>query len=219
MQWLRDRSRTVTAVDLDPMSHSLAEYKCLSGRTLDLLHGTDMEFNGPAMDQLAEDMLIGDGDWVLDNGSAGFLELTRFLVDNEFPDMLKGYNGRLVVHAVLAGGSAALQCLIGLDTLLQAFGDGVQFVLWDNPYEDAFRVDGMKLQDMKVYTANQSRIAGLIQLPRMSKHFLADFRAMRDERLIFSEALASPKFHLLNQQRLKMIQRGLWSQLDGLGLV
>jgi len=217
-QWLRSKGRKTDVIDLDPMSHSLAEYRGLGARTVDLLTGIDMTLNGPAVDQLSEDMLTGDGDWVLDNGAAGFVGLTRYLVDNEFSAMLGGYGGRLVVHAVLGGGSMSEQCLVGLGTLLDAFKD-VRFVIWLNEYQKPFVVDGMRLEEMVGFKDNVTRIAGVVRLPSLSAHFLADFDRMREDRLTFDEALGSPKFLLMNRQRLTVIRRGVWDQLDKLGIV
>ena len=123
VQYLRSKS-TVSAIDLDPMSHSLAEYAGLGARSIDLLTGPDLLFNGPEIDKLMDELILDDkaAHTVLDNGAAGFIGLIRYLVDHDFAAMLESHcGGRLVIHAVLAGGSAATQCLMGLDTLLREF--------------------------------------------------------------------------------------------------
>src|SRR6185437_4736526 len=144
VQWLRDSGREVTVIDLDPMNHSLAEYRGLGATTVDLLEGVDQTFAGDAVDTLAEKMLQGLGDWVLDNGAVGFVPLLRYLADNDYAGLLREHGGKLVVHAVLGGGSMSAQCLLGLNTLLDGFaGTDVRFVPWINDWTDLFNVDGM----------------------------------------------------------------------------
>lgn len=131
-QYLRDAGRTVVGVDLDVMSHSLQQYAGLGARVVRLLHGEDMALNGPAMDALAEDIITagaGGTDFVLDNGVSGFTALTRYLLENERAIWQDGFADRLVIHAVLGGGAMSAQCLLGLDTLLEAFAR-VKCVLW-----------------------------------------------------------------------------------------
>lgn len=225
-QYLRCRNRAVTAVDLDPMNHSLAECRALGAQTIDLLTGEDGVFNGPAMDQLAEAMITaGAGsDFVLDNGASGFVALTRYFCDNAFPAMLGGYDGRLCLHAVLSGGSATVQCLSGLHTLLNAFAayPGVRFVIWLNEHAGQVHADGKWFEDMAIYKTMMAddRIVGIVRLEALKKAFADDFAKLRELGLTYDEALdpAYPKFLLMNKQRLKIIRDGVWSQLDALGL-
>jgi len=222
VQYLKDKGKTVTAVDLDSMTHTLAEWKGLGARSIDLLTGIDGVFNDPAMDQLAEDMLTAESghNFVLDNGASGFTALTRYLVDNEFPALLAGFNGTLVVHIVLAGGSASAQCLVGLNTVLKAFTHKVKFVVWVNTFAGTFMVDGLLLENMAIYKdmTKDDRVIGFVRLEPMGRAFLLDFDRMREERLTYGEAIASPKFLTMNKSRLGIIRRKVWDQLDALGL-
>lgn len=222
-QYLRDKGRALVAIDLDPMNHSLAEFHGLGVKVVDLLTGDDAVLNGVAMDRLAEDMMTaGPGeDFVLDNGSAGFTALTRYLCDNEFSAMLAmaPNAGRLVIHAVLGGGAASASCVIGLHTLLETF-TGVPFVLWLNEHAGAFRADGTAFEDMAIYknAVRDGRVLGLVRLTGLKRAFLDDFDRMREAGLTYGEAIASPNFLTMNKQRLTLIRRGIWSQLDAMGL-
>lgn len=227
-QYLRDRNRSVVAVDLDPMNHSLAQYPGLGAKTVDLLIGDDAVFNGAGMDQLSETMITASPgvreDFVLDNGAAGFVGLTRYLCDNAFADMLSvaPAPGRLLIHAVLGGGSASAQCLIGLHTLLEAFSgqSNAPFVIWLNEHAGQFSVNGKWFEDMDVYKSMMAddRILGIVRLEALKRAFADDFMRMHEAGLTYSEAIGSPKFLLMNKQRLKIIRDGIWSQLDALGL-
>lgn len=218
-QFLRDAGRKVVAVDLDTQSHSLAEFKGLGVRTVDLLSGIDMALNSAAIDRLAEDIIISaDSDFVLDNGVTGFIPLSRYLVENERSIWEDGFAGRLVIHAVLAGGAMSAQCLLGLDTLLETFGPAVKFVLWANEFRAPFRVQDTALQDIGLLKNNADRILGTVWLPRLPPLFAAAFDAMQEKRLTYSEAIASPNFLLLPRGRMRDIQKSVWKQLDEIGL-
>lgn len=232
VQYLRDRNRSVVAVDLDPMNHSLAQYPGLGAKTVDLLIGDDAVFNGAEMDQLSETIITASPgtreDFVLDNGAAGFVGLTRYLCDNAFADMLDTAPapGRLLIHAVLGGGSASTQCLGGLYTLRKAFekSSSVRFVIWLNEHAGQVSADGKWFEDMALYKEMMAddRVLGIVRLEALKRAFADDFARMHEAGLTYSEAISSPnsslKFLLMNKQRLKIIRDGIWSQLDALGL-
>lgn len=68
---------------------------------------------------------------------------------------------------------------------------------------------------MKVYLAHKDRIRGLVRLYRQSADtFGKDVELMLNERLTFDEAIQSPTFSLMAKQRLKMVKRGLFEQMD-----
>lgn len=221
VQYLRDHGKTVTAIDLDSLTHSLVEWKGLFARPVDLLTGPDALLNGEALDRLAEDMIVsGAGEnWVLDNGSSGFVGLTRYLVDNEFPAILRAHDGDMVIHAVMIGGPDSVHCLTGLHALLTDFKPPVKFVLWLNEFAGPFVMDGKLFEEMSIYRdmLAEDRVIGVVRLAELKKAFLEDFTRMRSGLLTYGEATGSQKFLLMNRQRLTMIRRWIWDQLDALG--
>ena len=214
IQYLRDKGQTVQAIDLDPMNHTLAEYPGIRAKSVDLFMEGHAELKGREIDELAQSMLTDDASFVLDNGAAGFVRFGGYLAENEFAELLSERGRDLVVHAVIAGGDMAAQCILGLNTILTSFPAAVRVVLWLNEHSGPVEVGGMGLEEMKIYRDNVARIAGVVRMPALSSMFLRDFNEMLRRRLTYAEAIDSPDFHIMNTQRLVMIRRQVWQQLD-----
>lgn len=221
VQYLRESRRIgVQAIDLDPMNHTLSEYAGLGARSVDLLERDHAAFNGDGIDGLAGEALTMDSSFVIDNGSAGFVRFTEYLVATDFAGLLAERSKGLVIHVVIAGGDMTAQCILGLNTLLEAFGggSGVRFVGWLNEHPGPIRLLKTSFEGMKIYQDNIGRFLGLVRLPRLSPLFLADYNKMLTARLSYAEALGSPEFGIMNRQRLVMTRRAVWAQLSEIGL-
>jgi hypothetical protein len=215
VQYLREnRKQTVQAIDLDPMNHTLAEFQGIHAKSVDLFDAGHTELKGREIDDLAQAMLTDAASFVIDNGAAGFVRFGGYLAESEFAELLTERDRDLVIHAVIAGGDMAAQCVLGLHTLLTSFPASVPVVIWLNEHSGPVEIDGSSFEEMKIYRDNAKRIAGLVRLPRLSALFLQDFNEMIRQRLTYEEAIASPAFHIMNKQRLVMTRRAVWKQLD-----
>ncbi len=68
---------------------------------------------------------------------------------------------------------------------------------------------------MKVYQTNKEHIEGIITIHQKTREtFGYDVQMMLEKKFTFEEAIASPEFHIIPRQRLKMVQNELWEQLD-----
>ena len=68
---------------------------------------------------------------------------------------------------------------------------------------------------MKAYLANKERLSAIVRLPELKKEtFGRDLAGMLQERLTFDEALATPALTLMTRQRLKIVKRLVYGQLD-----
>lgn len=219
IQYLRENRKQVEAIDLDPMNHTLAEFAGIRAKRVDLFDASHTELRGRELDELAVAMLNEDSSFVIDNGAAGFVRFGAYLADTEFAELLTERNRDLVIHAVIAGGGMAPQCVIGLHTLLSSFPETAPVVIWLNEHSGPVEIDGSSFEEMKIYQDNAKRIAGLVRLPRLSPLFLQDFNEMIRQRLTYEETLASPAFHIINKQRLVITRRAVWKQLDGIAAV
>jgi CobQ/CobB/MinD/ParA nucleotide binding domain len=217
VQYLRE-SRKVQAIDLDPMNHTLAEFSGIQAKSVDLFDASHTDLKGREIDELAVAMLSEDSSFVIDNGAAGFVRFGGYLADTEFAMMLTEHGRDLIIHAVIAGGDMAAQCVLGLHTLLASFPASVPLVVWLNEHTGPIDADGGRFEEMKIYRDNAKRIIGLVRLPRLSSLFLQDFNEMIRRRLTYDEAIANPAFHVMNKQRLTMTRRALWKQLDEINL-
>jgi hypothetical protein len=220
IQYLRDsRKQPVTAIDLDPMNHTLAEYTGLHAKGVALFDDAEhVSLAGSDIDTMMQAAMTDDASTVIDNGAAGFVRYCGYLAETDIAGLLAERDRELVIHTVIAGGDMCAQCLIGLNTILTTLPDAVRLVVWLNEHSGPVEYNDKRFEDMSVYLDNRHRIAGLVRLPRLSPLFLQDFKAMLKQRLTYQEAIDSPAFHIMNRQRLVIIRRAVWQQLDALAL-
>ena len=68
---------------------------------------------------------------------------------------------------------------------------------------------------MRVYTENQEKVLASIGIPERSPDTYGQtVRAMREKKLTFEAAIASPEFMLVQKSRLHIVRRHLFRQLE-----
>ena len=68
---------------------------------------------------------------------------------------------------------------------------------------------------MQVYRAHQEKVLASVGLPHLSPDtFGENVRRMREKKLTFEEAIISEEFHLVAKQRLCMVRRAIFEQLE-----
>ena len=68
---------------------------------------------------------------------------------------------------------------------------------------------------LKTFKQNKDRIRAVIEIPNQSSDtFGADMRDMLEQKLTFSEAVASENFSLMSRQRLSMVRKVVYERLD-----
>ena len=70
---------------------------------------------------------------------------------------------------------------------------------------------------MKVFAQHSKRIRGVVTMPRRSADtFGRDLEQMLSSKLTFDEAISGPQFSIMSRQRLELVRRDLFKQLDEL---
>lgn len=200
-------------IDTDPINATLAGYQSLKVERLQILEGD--EINTRNFDTLVERLAGIEVDVVIDNGASSFVPLSHYLVSNKVPALLCEMGHQLVVHTVVTGGQALLDTVSGFAQLTGQFPAECEFVVWLNPYWGAIEQDGKGFEQMKAYMANKSRVSAIIHIPILKEEtYGRDFSEMLQQRKTFREALADPSRTIMTRQRLKIIQRQVFEQLD-----
>jgi len=213
VQWHQQHERPVMAFDTDPLNATLRDFPGLAAVPVKLLD--EDQINVEAVDGLVEQIATKPGASVIDNGSASFAPMGRYLVSNGIAELLAAHDRRLVLHAVVIGGQPALDTLRGLIALLDQFPKGVPVVVWVNEYAERFNVDGYAFEETRAYQDNAMRIAGVVHLPTIEQRtFGRDIAAMLAKRMTFAEAIESPDFFLVSKSRLFRIRQTIFDQLD-----
>jgi hypothetical protein len=88
-----------------------------------------------------------------------------------------------------------------------------------NEYFGEVESDGKRFEDMAVYAKHREKIAGAVLVPRHNPQTWGeDVREMLERRMTFQEAVESSQFTVVAKQRLQILRREIFEQLDRLSL-
>jgi hypothetical protein len=213
-QYRLHSGQTVHAFDTDPVNETMLGTPGLHAQAAGIVEGDSLHVE--KTDAFVEHLLKTEGQIVIDNGSASFLPISTYLIDNGISEVLEAAGRDLVLHVVLTGGQAMADTLRGWDALVRGFPPAVRFVVWQNEFWGPVSAGGVPLEDMDGYREAADRVLGIVRLRELNtKTFGANLRRMLSLKLTFAEALApegSP-FNTVERQRLTMIRRELFDQL------
>jgi bacterioferritin (cytochrome b1) len=93
-------------------------------------------------------------------------------------------------------------------------------VVWLNEYfGEVAGHEGQPFEDLKIAQQHADKLFGSITIrERNSNTFGDDVKEMLERRLTFNSAIRSGEFSLVAKQRLAIVRRDLFEQLDRLGL-
>lgn len=216
-QYLTEHARQPMCIDTDPVNATLAGYTALPVRRIELMEGD--EINPRKFDAMVELIAPAETDVIVDNGAASFVPLASYLISNQVPALFQDMKHELIVHTVVTGGQALQDTMTGFVNLVEQFPAECQFAVWLNPYWGAVEYEGKTFEQMRGYTANKGRISAIIRIPALkAETYGHDFAEMLRARRTFVEALGDPELTIMTRQRLKIVQRQLWQQLDVAGV-
>jgi hypothetical protein len=211
------KGMSVRCVDADPVNQTLAQYKGLAAEHLDLMREGSVDQR--AFDGLMETLLTESGTFIVDNGASTFIPLWNYMLENNAVALLKASGRRIFVHCVVTGGQALADTLSGFARLARTTGER-NIVLWVNEYFGRVERDGRPLSELPVYTEHAASVVGSVAIPRRNQDtFGRDVEEVIAQKLTLQEAIDSANFPIMVRQRLRMVQRELFDQLDTLPFV
>ena len=212
-QFLQSKKATVKCIDTDPVNASFADYKAYDVRRIQLMKGSELKPS--AFDDMMEMILTEDDHFVIDNGAATFIPLAHYLFENKAVEQIIKSGKQVIIHTIITGGPALKDTLNGFSHLAEQMPDEAQFMVWLNEYFGEVEKDGKTFEEMKAYTKNKAKVAGIIRIPQWTKDtYGQDIAKMMDLRLTFDEAIESEDFRLMSKQRLTLAQRELFEQQE-----
>jgi hypothetical protein len=215
-QYFRERNKHVNCVDTDPVNQTFAQYRDLVVQRLDLL--ADGAIDQRAFDGLVERLLTEDGLFVVDNGASTFIPMWNYILENDLVHVLRDCGRRLFVHSVITGGQALTDTLTGFAKLAETTPDQ-NIVIWVNEYFGKVERDGRPLSELPVYRDHADKIWGSVAIPRRNRDtFGRDVEDLLRRKMTFRQALEGSDFPIMVRQRLKVVQRELFEQLDSLAM-
>jgi hypothetical protein len=217
-QYLLQRGKAVRCIDTDPVNKTLSQYAGLQTEQLKLLRegGVDQRGFDVLMDRFMED---DPGTFVVDNGASTFIPLWNYILENNVHQFLQNARRRLFVHTVITGGQALFDTLNGFSQLAESTSEQ-NIIVWINEYFGRVEHEGKQFGDMKVYRASEHRVFGTVAITKRNQDtFGRDMEEMIARKLTFDEAIRESELSIMAKQRLKVIERDIFEQLDQLTIL
>ncbi len=215
-QYFRHRGRSIQCIDTDPVNRTFAQYSSIDATRLELMRDGSIDVRG--FDGLMERLLTENGTFVIDNGASTFIPLWSYIVENQVIEILRQAGKRLYVHTVITGGQALLDTVNGFRSLAQSTTDR-NVIVWVNEYFGRVERDGKTFPNMAAYVENSDKVLGSVHIPKRNPDtFGRDVEDIISRKLTFEEAIANGAFSIMTKQRLKVVQRDLFEQLDAIGI-
>ena len=81
-------------------------------------------------------------------------------------------------------------------------------------------MDGKRFEEMKTYLDNKSRVSAIIRIPNYKADtFGKDLSEILQSKLTFSEALESKSLPIMVRQRLNIIRKQLFTNIENVAAV
>jgi hypothetical protein len=214
-QYFRQKGRDVQCIDTDPVNQTLAQYRALRAQHLELLQ--DGQVDQRRFDVLLERILTEEAVFVVDSGASTFIPLWNYLLENDVMQVLRQSRKRLYVHTVVTGGQALLDTLKGFRSLAESTSDR-NLIVWINEYFGRVEYAGKSFEQMQAYELSKEKVFGSVQITKRNNDtFGRDIHDVITSKLTFDEAIRDGAFSLMAKQRLRVVQRDLFEQIDRLG--
>ena len=213
-QYYGYRGAEVQCIDTDPVNQTLSQYRALKAQHLKLLTNGNVDQRG--FDQLMERLLTEEGVFVVDSGASTFIPLWSYILENKVLELLLNAGRLLYVHTVITGGQALADTLKGFGSLAESTSQR-NLIVWINEYFGRVEREGKQFVDMTVCKNNAEKIFGWVLLAKRHQDtFGRDFEELISQKLTMQEGIVEGSFSLMSKQRIQMIQREVFQQLDAL---
>jgi len=212
-EFLIGRGQAVCCIDGDPVNRSLGQYRALAAEKLDLVN-QDGLVQRSRYDALLERFATDDGVFLVDSGATAFMPFWTYIVEGDMIGVLRQAGREVYVHIPISGGEMLNDTLLGFKTLAETAREK-SLVLWINEYFGPVAREGKSFSQMQVYVENQEKVLASVGIPQRSPDTYGEtVRLMREKKMTFGEAIASPDFMLAQKSRLHIVRRDLFEQLE-----
>lgn len=216
-QYFRSKECQVTCIDTDPVNATLTQFRELNVEHVNVLRAGGI--HEKQFDVLVERVCERDGIFVVDTGATTFVPLWHYMLEHHLFDFLNAHRRRVFVHLVVTGGQGLQDTLAGFKRVAETAPDG-SIVVWLNEYFGEVERDGKRFEDLQLARDFAHKIAGAVLLRERNRNtFGDDVKMMLERFLTFESAIQSAEFGLVSKQRLTVVRRDVFEQLDQLSLV
>ena len=211
-QYFRHHGREIHCIDSDPVNQTFSQYAELGAEHLALMRDGRIDSGG--FDIFFHRLINEEGIFIVDNGASTFVPLWSYIVENNALEMLSDAGRRLYVHTIITGGQALGDTLKGFKSVADSSAER-NIVVWLNEYFGVIERDGKTFTDMQAYKESESKVFGLVHIPKRNPDtFGRDVEEVIARKRTFEDAIRNGTATVMSKQRLKMVQRDLFEQLD-----
>src|SRR5436309_8208777 len=216
-QYLSSKGQDVCGIDADPVNQTFSEYGGLRVECLNLLREGSIDQR--EFDLLMERFLTETGTFVVDTGASTFIPLWHYILENHALDYLRERGKRVFVHSVITGGQSLNDTLAGFEQLAETTREK-NIVVWLNEYFGSVLPDGEPFRETAACKRHANKVHGSVAIVRRTADtFGRDVEEMIRQKMTFEEALNGSGFTIMSKQRLRVVQRELFEQLDAIPFV
>lgn len=213
-QWIKAKDDLpLRCYDTDQENATFSRYKAMDVKHVPVM--TDARAIDPKrFDSLMIDLLEADGNCVIDNGANTFSPLMGYLIENDAFAMLQESGRKVYIHTIVGGGDTLYDTASGF--VSTAKSTDVPLVLWENQHFGLLQSAAGKLfTESQTFSEHASRVKGRVTLlQRNADTFGADVKKMNIARLTLEEVMQNEKFNIMEKQRIKVVYRDVYAQLD-----
>jgi hypothetical protein len=217
-QWLQAKGDApLRCYDTDQENTTFSRYKALNVQHIPVM--TEARTIDPKrFDALMIDILEEDGNCVIDNGANTFSPLLAYLLENHCFDLLADSGRKVYIHTIVGGGDTLHDTAMGFVSTAKSTAQSpdLSLVLWENEHFGLLQsASGKAFIESQTYAEHAGRVCGRVVLAqRNADTFGADIKKMNTARMTIDEVKASDKFNVMEKQRIKVVFRDLFEQLD-----
>lgn len=216
-QYLQRNGTKVICADTDPVNATFTQYASLDVAHVEIVEGGSVvqrKFD-PLMELVISTM---DADFVIDNGAATFLPLTRYLAENDIYQIMSEAGKQVFIHTVLTGGQAKSDTYNGFAELIGKVNSFAKVVVWENEFWGKVEYDGQPITVSKLFkdADKAGKIAGIVKIVDRSQSdtFVGDIKQMTANHMTLTDVMASCDFNFLAKNRLQKVITEVFTELD-----
>jgi len=210
-------SSNLLVIDIDQENPTLSQYKALKVQRLSVMDEA-RAIDPKLFDKLIIMIIEHPGDVIIDTGASIFSALMAYIVENTVFDIIQDSGKELIIHTIIGGGDTLYDTANGFADIAQHVDGNI--VLWLNEhFGKLVSSNGVAIENARVITENKDKIIGMIKLiDRTRGTFGSDITKMATARMTFNEIDASDQFNRLEKNRLGIIRKAVFDQLDKLAI-
>ena len=198
LQAFLSRGKRCLGIDTDPVNASLAAFKALPVKEINILEGDGTgNIDIRAFDMLLEELVNAPSDEVIvvDNGASSFVSLATYIRENDLLATLREAGHSIVFHSIIVGGQGLNDTCKNLMSLVQKFDEPKIFVVWENPFFGPVmqKANGetRELQQFSVIQKHLEKIRAIVRLPVVNQNLAGrDLQELFARSLTFDEAMS-----------------------------